>query len=369
MIPDSGPILHRQQCSGYVQSATENYTGCDCISVADAAAVAVVRSLVKGLSSHNSTFRAFHAGAACVHPNGLLTGAYCLVSDLIQEYRPPGIHHGTGVAHLRQALHVQILDSDQVEFIDQPPAELMAEVFSTGRDLLVNALKPLHGFTAVLAALLLAFDAPLSASQLALRGSAPARIADLLARAERGECSEADIDTDGRHDGGGLRRCLPILDQQLGIPAGGAADDPQRTLLTWNPLVAAAELDESEFRHADIRLKPDVSANREEYDTGVAAMRTESRKSRFPAILDPPEERDHTTFNATDSVPENVFRGATERRDSFSPSGQKFALVDVFLAFPATLVCLDPVFQAPVIDPAGRSHPTLKRFSLRWSWI
>ena len=156
----------------------------------------------------------------------VLPAPLTLVRELADELRPGRIVDGARqAAHLPHALHVQRLNYPGVNLVlvRHLARQLVQEVFSAVRDLLVNMREFQPRLAPVIGALLLAAQTPVRAAQFRQGGLQEARVRYLAPVGEGRESCQSNVNANGP---GLLQRLLlndfpRQLDQDLGVVLPG----------------------------------------------------------------------------------------------------------------------------------------------------
>jgi hypothetical protein len=211
----------------YSQGASEDHLRGGNVPVENGPARTPMNALGKFLWSDPAASRALPRRAAWVYRDRMLASILCFASDELGERTPSGVMDGLGEPAGRQALDVQILESDQVESVDEFSTLAVTEIAPLCGDALVDAGDTADIFPSIPTAFDLAGEAMLRPPQLPLTGPEEPRVVDLLPVVQCGERFQPHVDADGRFDLALGRRRHPVVNEDLGVPARGAADDAQ----------------------------------------------------------------------------------------------------------------------------------------------
>ena len=98
------------------------------IPVENASALAAALSLSERLGCDRAAFRAGLGRPSWIDQADVDTGAFSLVSDMLDELRPRGVVYRLGEHPAGQAADIEVLHRDVREAIDQPPRQLVRKV-------------------------------------------------------------------------------------------------------------------------------------------------------------------------------------------------------------------------------------------------
>ena len=98
------------------------------IAIENATAVAAVLSLSERLGCDRAAFWAGLGGPSWIDQADVDTGAFSLVSDMLDELGPRGVVDRRGQHPAGQADDIQVLHRDVREAIDEPPGQLVRKV-------------------------------------------------------------------------------------------------------------------------------------------------------------------------------------------------------------------------------------------------
>jgi hypothetical protein len=287
----------------------------------------------------------------------MATGAFCLVRQESEEHSPSGILDGLGEYSSSQALNVKVLESDEIETINEFPRFLVGEVFALSGNAFVDASNAAHGFPTIAASFTASGEAALGAFQLPLGYSEVSGVRNFLAVVECSEGFQSHIDADGEFERNFQRRDQAIVNDDLGEPAGNSANDAKNFLLADDALIPGAELHQSQLRDVQQIAGTDIGASNKAFERVVACVRTEARKTSFLASRTTPKECLEAAIHAAKGITGELHRNGLQRRHPLAQAGEKFTLPIVGERFTASLVRFDALFETAVVYPATHSQP------------
>lgn len=225
-------------------------------------------------------------GVYCDHGH---TGILSLVRELPQKLPPGCVHDAlcqTAVSHTR---NIKRLDGDQVVPRDVELTQFVREVRSSVVHPQMHPLELDHGLSAVAAPLAFAADLPLGPGQFPLQLAVTTGIPYGRPAVIDDEVGESQVETDRSLDGPLRGGFLPVVDEQLGKPAIGLANDSQAAGYPLE-LSEVATTDEAQLGYGNLAAA-DVIADFEILEGSPAVPPFESRITDLGvAFLGPPEE-------------------------------------------------------------------------------
>ena len=184
-----------------VPGPLQNYLSTDMIATSrQPAGTAIVPTIRKHLR-HARSAHTHLGGSASIDLPELPPGAFCLVRDKVQKHRPTGIVNGLRQHPGGKPFHVQILDRDHTETINDPAGFPVLKICPLIGNINVRPLKAQYGLAAALASLLTPCHFALASPQPGLCVPVVARVFDFSAVRQDGERCQANVDPNpfGRH--------------------------------------------------------------------------------------------------------------------------------------------------------------------------
>lgn len=181
-----------------------------------------------------AAMRASHRRVTWIHLLNLTASVHSFAYQDRKEGRPRNIRDYTGkTGILDHPAHIQILDGDRIESINQALCRLVMKVFPGIRNCLVSAGNLLPGFGSIAAASFLAAQSPLKLLEVRAGVVQMAGILDCLACAERGKTLDANVNAHALACSG-QRLWLGNLADQQDVPARRAARDAKLDASPFN---------------------------------------------------------------------------------------------------------------------------------------
>lgn len=240
-----------------------------------------------------------------IHFDHLATGAFSLVRQDRSELTPSGVANALGEMMIfHHPFNIQIFDGDRVEFSHHIKRRLVVEIRALALNLLVLLRQQLDRLASAIASLVrTARDSALRRLQFSLRLAQEFGIFDNLARRERGEILDSDINAN-RVAGLGKESGLILFDGEDHIPAVRLALD--HTGLD-SPLDWAGETDATRAVFREMQLVGVEAKAALRIGEGIKARRGfESRIPRRFALLHAAKESVEGFIHAAKSVLKNL---------------------------------------------------------------
>src|SRR5215469_4925033 len=337
------------------------------ISVENASAVAAVLPLTERLGCDRAAFLAGLGRPSWVDQPDVDTGAFSLVSDMLDELRSRGVVYGLGEHPAGQAEDIQVLHRDGREAIYEPPGQLVRKVPALIGD---ARMQPRYR-TLCLA---LPFAVPPSAGYRSLEPAQPlCPFGDILRRGHHLACGQGhdagqphvdadrregsinrlgvwqfDLETDeplragsADHSGAelGISRQRPV---PLHFDLGGDADDPDALAVAHRQAVCDPKLG---------AIEPAFGAKSREASLGFGLEAAEERGER---LVEPTQY----LLCGGIAIPGKPVIGEPH-------SLQFLRLIDVTKALALPLIRLNALLQAGVVELAERAKHAVQRHGLR----
>ncbi len=312
----------------------------------------LVNTILQRLRYFPAALAALLGCALGVYCDRAHSGSFSLERDLPQELAPSCIHDALRQPAVSHTLDIECLDGDQIIPRDIELTQLVGEVGPGVVHPQVHSLKPGHGLPSIAATLTLAADCPVTAGQLPLQFAVAAGISHGRPVVVNNEMGEPQIKTDRSLDGPLGGSFLAIVNEQLGEPTIGLADDPEAAGYPLELLEVAAT-DEAQPGHANLAI-PDVIANLKILEGSPTIPSFESRITRllFP-VLYPPEEALECSIQAFQCLPREYIRHSSHAGVVVPPAGEHGRLGVVADGFFPPPVGFLAMLQEVVVDAAG----------------
>jgi len=278
-------------------------------------------------------------------------GTFSLALRDREKLTPPNIRNGLGqVAVPDQAFNVQVFDADAVETGDELGRLFVVKILARPTDLKVREGDLPAGLLPICPAFFLAAQAPLIAGQLLFRRSEVSGVRDRLARRERRETLDPDIDAYGSPRGRQGRRLVDPADEER-VPPVGPAGHAKLLDCAFNG-AAQTHAASADARHGQLitlkRAAPDGFVLLAE--SVVTLLALESREACAGTL----EEGLKREVETLESITLNRSQTGLNLRNLTPRLSQLARLLVEIHTFACLLVGADPVFQGAVVDEAGR---------------
>jgi hypothetical protein len=345
----------------------QNHTRSRNVTVECAAAIAAMHPFTKKLGPNRAAVRACLARAARIDEHDSPTSVCSFVGDVLDELSPPGIVDGLGEHTARKPFNVQIFHSDVREMVDDRSCELMRKVSPLIGDSLIDTGDPDFRLCSTIASALPSRQCSLGHPQSFGGLSGMLRRCQGFAVRQGHEACEAYIDAD-RTECSDPRGGWRHADPKTNIPFAVLPTDDRSAWLSavWQRSMPF-DLDFS--RNAENSKTP-VLANRQaisksEVGAVIAIFGSETRKARFDAATDAPEEG---TKSLVETPQYLLLRRETVSSQSFIGDAHSFqfrCLLPVSKAYSAALICLDSLLQSGIVEIAECTKHGVQSGALR----